>query len=144
MTKFQPSMIVCLVKAPPMLHPIFGPRASALHFPCGILKLNWRFFLNVWGIDHKVWITSTFRRNQSSHVRQIIRFMKVINEPAGFLSIHPSTGTIPCAERWCCLSSLLGYWEQSWMGRHSDRIPANWHSFCRPRKDDRQRQPHLV
>ena len=24
------------------------------------------------------------------------------------------------------------------------RIPASWHSFCRPRKDDRQSQPHLV
>ena len=24
------------------------------------------------------------------------------------------------------------------------RIPACWHSFCRPRKDDRQSQPHLV
>uniref|UniRef100_A0A8C4NJ81 TAR (HIV) RNA binding protein 2 n=1 Tax=Eptatretus burgeri TaxID=7764 RepID=A0A8C4NJ81_EPTBU len=23
-------------------------------------------------------------------------------------------------ERWCCLSSLLGYWTRSWMGRHSD------------------------
>ena len=23
------------------------------------------------------------------------------------------------------------------------RIPASWHSFCRPRKDDRQSQPHL-
>ena len=29
-------------------------------------------------------------------------------------------GTILCAERWCCLSSLLGYWAQSWMGSHSD------------------------
>ena len=24
------------------------------------------------------------------------------------------------------------------------RIPASWHSFCRPWKDDRQSQPHLV
>ena len=24
------------------------------------------------------------------------------------------------------------------------RIPASWHSLCRPRKDDRQSQPHLV
>ena len=24
------------------------------------------------------------------------------------------------------------------------RIPASWHSFCQPRKDDRQSQPHLV
>ena len=24
------------------------------------------------------------------------------------------------------------------------RIPARWHSFCRPQKDDRQSQPHLV
>ena len=29
-------------------------------------------------------------------------------------------GTILCAEHWCCLSSLLGYWAQSWTGRHSD------------------------
>ena len=53
-------------------------------------------------------------------------------------------GTILCAERWCCLSSLLGYWAQSWTGRHSDSIPAWWHSFCRPRKDDGLSQPHLV
>ena len=33
------------------------------------------------------------------------------------ISIHPSIGTILCAERWCCLNSLLGYWAQSWMGR---------------------------
>ena len=34
---------------------------------------------------------------------------------------HPSIGTILCAECWCCLSSLLlGYWAQSWIGRHSD------------------------
>ena len=26
-------------------------------------------------------------------------------------------GAILCAERWCCLSSLLGYWAQSWTGR---------------------------
>ena len=31
-------------------------------------------------------------------------------------------GTILCAERWCCLSSLLGYWAQSWMGHHSDTV----------------------
>ena len=24
------------------------------------------------------------------------------------------------------------------------RIPASWHSFCRPQKDDGQSQPHLV
>ena len=35
-------------------------------------------------------------------------------------SIHPSIGTILFAERWCCLGSLLGYWAQSWTGRHSD------------------------
>ena len=35
---------------------------------------------------------------------------------------HPSMGTILCAERWCCLSSLLGYWGQSWTGHHSDRV----------------------
>ena len=33
---------------------------------------------------------------------------------------HPSMGTILCAERRCCLSSLLGYWVQSWTCRHSD------------------------
>ena len=38
----------------------------------------------------------------------------------GHPSIHPSIGTILCAERWCCLSSLIGYWAQSWMGRHFD------------------------
>ena len=38
----------------------------------------------------------------------------------GNRSIHPSIVTILCAERWCCLSSLLGYWAQSWTGRHSD------------------------
>ena len=31
-------------------------------------------------------------------------------------------GTILCAERWCCPSSLLGYWAQSWTGRHSDTV----------------------
>ena len=38
------------------------------------------------------------------------------------MEIHPSIGTIFCAERWCCLSSLLGYWTQSWMGHHSDTV----------------------
>ena len=37
-------------------------------------------------------------------------------------SIHPSIGTILCAEHSCCLSSLLGYWVQSWTGRHSDTV----------------------
>ena len=31
-------------------------------------------------------------------------------------------GTILCAEHWCCLSSLLGYWAQSWTGRHSNTV----------------------
>ena len=34
----------------------------------------------------------------------------------GFIIIR----TILCAERWCCRSRLLGYWVQSWTGRHSD------------------------
>ena len=34
--------------------------------------------------------------------------------------IHPSFGTILCAQRWCCLSRLLGYWTQSWIGCHSN------------------------
>uniref|UniRef100_A0A8C4Q2C8 Armadillo like helical domain containing 3 n=1 Tax=Eptatretus burgeri TaxID=7764 RepID=A0A8C4Q2C8_EPTBU len=43
------------------------------------------------------------------------------------------------AERWCCLSSLLGYWAESWTGRHSDTAyqQAGTH-FCRPWKDGRQ------
>ena len=46
-------------------------------------------------------------------------------------------GTILFAECWCCLSSLLSYWVQSWTGRHyKRRIPASWHSFCPTRKDD--------
>ena len=62
-------------------------------------------------------------------------------------SIRPSI----CAENWCCCSSLLGYWAQSWMGHHSDTgysngsiIPASWYSFCQPQKDDRLSQPHLI
>ena len=39
-----------------------------------------------------------------------------------FEQIHPSIGTILCAECWCCLSNLLGYWAQSWTGRHSDTV----------------------
>ena len=35
-----------------------------------------------------------------------------------YLSTHP-LGTYS-AERWCCLSSLIGYWAQSSMGHHSD------------------------
>ena len=31
-------------------------------------------------------------------------------------------GTILCAECWCCLNSLLGYWAQSSTGRHSDTV----------------------
>ena len=31
-------------------------------------------------------------------------------------------GTILCAERCCCFSSLLGCWAQSWTGRHSDTV----------------------
>ena len=34
----------------------------------------------------------------------------------------PSIGTILCAERWCCLSRLLGYQAQFWTGRHSDTV----------------------
>ena len=40
--------------------------------------------------------------------------------------IHPSNGTILCAERWCCLSSLLGYWAQSWTGHHSQHRILEW------------------
>ena len=40
--------------------------------------------------------------------------------PSPTSTIHPSIGTIFCAERWCCLSSLLGYWVQSWTGRQAD------------------------
>ena len=38
-------------------------------------------------------------------------------------------GTILCVERWCCLSSLLGYLAQSWTGRHSNTgyQPAGTH-----------------
>ena len=62
-----------------------------------------------------------------------------------------SIRTIHCTERRCCRSTLLGYWAQSWTCRHSAAvywngsiIPASWYRFCRPRKDDRQSQPHLV
>ena len=62
-----------------------------------------------------------------------------------------SIGTILCAEHCCCLSSLLSCWAQSWTGRHSNAgysngsiIPVSWYSFCRPQKDDRLSQPHLV
>ena len=47
----------------------------------------------------------------------------------------------------CCRNSFLGYWPQSWTGRHSDAgysndsiIPASWYSICQPRKDDRLSQ----
>jgi len=30
--------------------------------------------------------------------------------------------TILCAECWCCWSSLLGYWVQSWTGHHSNTV----------------------
>jgi len=40
--------------------------------------------------------------------------------PTIYKTIHPSIGTILCAERWSCLSSLLDYWEQSWTGHHSN------------------------
>jgi len=48
-------------------------------------------------------------------------------------------GTTLCAERWCCLSSLLGYWAQFWTGRHSDTAyqQAGNHFV-------KQSQPHLV
>ena len=36
------------------------------------------------------------------------------------LTIHPSTGTKLCAERWWCLSSLVGDCAQSWTGHHSN------------------------
>ena len=69
----------------------------------------------------------------------------------GKIQKSKSIGTILCTERQCCQSSLLGYRAQSWMGHQSDAgysngsiIPAKWYSFCRPRKDDRLRQPHLV
>ena len=44
----------------------------------------------------------------------------------------PPIGTIHCAERWCCFSSLLGYWAQSWMGRHSDTLSRNLTRECYP------------
>ena len=37
---------------------------------------------------------------------------------------------------------LLGTTQDRSPLRH--RIPASWHSFCRPQKDDRQSQPHVV
>ena len=45
--------------------------------------------------------------------------------------IHPSIGNILCAECWCCLSSLLGYWAQSWTDHppwHPDKMiwPPSW------------------
>ena len=64
-----------------------------------------------------------------------------------FHPLGPHSGT----ECRCCQSSLLDYWAQSWTGRHSDAgysngsiIPASWYLFCRPQKDDRLSQPHLV
>ena len=39
--------------------------------------------------------------------------------PFRFFEEEEEIGTILCAEHWCCLSSLLGYWTQSWTGRHS-------------------------
>jgi len=35
-----------------------------------------------------------------------------------YCNIHTSIGTKLDAERWCCHSSLLGYWAQSRTGRH--------------------------
>ena len=37
-------------------------------------------------------------------------------------SIHPSIGTVLCAEHWCCRSSFLGDWAQFWMGHRSDTV----------------------
>ena len=50
------------------------------------------------------------------------------------MHIHPSIGTILCAELWCCQSSLLGYWEQFWTGRYTDAedalpVTPSWLNF---------------
>ena len=46
--------------------------------------------------------------------------IQIPDEPPICFSFHPSIGTILCAECLCCLSSLLGYWAQSWTGHHSN------------------------
>ena len=50
----------------------------------------------------------------------LLRFWFVAFLPS--IILEEDIGTILCAERWCCLSSLLGYWAQSWTGRHSDTV----------------------
>uniref|UniRef100_A0A8C4NIG2 Uncharacterized protein n=1 Tax=Eptatretus burgeri TaxID=7764 RepID=A0A8C4NIG2_EPTBU len=35
-------------------------------------------------------------------------------------------------EHWCCLSSLLGYWTQSWTGRHSATVYQHASPAARP------------
>ena len=72
------------------------------------------------------------------------------NKPREMVT-HPSIGTILWTEHRCCWSRLLGYWAQSWMSHHSDAgysngliIPTSWYSFCRPQKDDRPSQLHLL
>ena len=49
--------------------------------------------------------------------------MKRATAEVNLQTLHPSIGIVLCRERWCCQSSLLGYWAQSWMGHHSD---AGW------------------
>ena len=81
-------------------------RLQSRHSPWPTYKLsNWCFAVRVMWMRHAPWMD----------VKACISFAGI-----SWWMYHPSIGTILCAECWCCLSSLLGYWAQSWTGRHSD------------------------
>ena len=116
------------------------------------------YLKNLWTDADKIWGTRTnwFDFGEVPDPNPDTRvFLNIFSVILHHWEIRPkrrpkSIGAALCTEQQCCWSSLLGYWAQSWMGHHSDAgnsngsiIPANWHSFRRPRKDDRLSQPHL-
>ena len=65
----------------------------------------------------RLWLIGTvIVLNISEHETKLYTFLSIV---------HPSIGTILCTERRCCRSSFLGYWAQSWTGRHSDAGYSN-------------------
>ena len=70
---------------------------------------------------HKCITCRKLRRRQEEQKMADLPAVRLSTEPPFFTCVEEEEiGTILCAERWCCLSNLLGYFAQSWTGRHSD------------------------
>jgi len=82
--------------------------------------------------DYDLQVQTLFVSSSTSPIwSRFVRFCDSHKKTASWkLSIHPSIGTILWAENWCCLSSLLGCWAQSWTGRHSDTVYQHAGTHC--------------